>query len=176
MAAVWQANLEVEQLVEKVRLKHHVPRLATASVAVCFTDSKPFVHGRFNWGKVNKFSTIAKLYQSKSYDFLITLCADAWLSILGEKQREALVDLHLERCQVDYEPLTVEVNGKKQPVKDEWGRVQVSDVVKTDDDGVPKWKVYPLDLLVFQRNVMRYGCWSEDMIDFKSAIDKKEEE
>lgn len=172
MPAIWQANLDVVQLVEKVKTQNHHPRLAAASVAICFSDTKPFVGGRFNWGKVNKFSAIAKLYQNQKHDFLITLCADAWVSILDAPQREALIDLHLERCQVDYEPIFVEVNGKKKPVKDEWGRIQFSETVKTNDDGDPKWKVAPLDLVVFQSNVLRYGCWCEDLMDFKSAIDK----
>jgi len=172
MPAVWQANLDVVQLVEKVRLKNHVPRLELASVAICFSDTKPFVGGRFNWGKVSKFSPVAKLYHAKCFDFLITICADAWVSILDESQREALIDLHLERCQVDYEPVCEEINGVKKPIKDEWGRIQVTDVIKTNDDGSPKWKVDPLDLNVFQSNVLRYGCWCEDLIEFKTAVSK----
>lgn len=170
---VWPANNDVLEIVEQVKQKHHLPRLAEARIAVEFCDSKPFTGGRFNWGKTSKFSASAKIWhpRDKKYDFKISICADAWLSILDGNQREALLDLHLERCQVEYEPVTVEINGKKKPQKDEWGRTEYTNVIKTDADGVPKWKVVPLDLNVLQENVIRYGCWCESLLDFKTAID-----
>lgn len=167
----WFANQEVQELLEVVKNKHHVPRLADARIAVCFEDSKPFVGDRFNWGRVRKFSQSAKLFHpdNKKYDFAITLCADAWVSVLDAKQREALLDLRLECCQVEYVPVTTEENGKKHVVKDEWGRVQYTNEFKMDDDG-PKWKVIPLDLNVYQANVSRYGCWCSDLLDFKNSL------
>lgn len=167
---VWCAPAEVFDLVNTVKKKWHLPRLEEAEIAISFNDSKPFKNGRFNWGKTAKFSSLAKLWHSKKYDFHISLCADAWLTVLKASQREALIDLHLTRCVVEYMPETIEENGKKHPVKDEWGRVQFTNEIKKDDDGIPKWKIDPLDLNVFQENVIRYGVWCQDLLDFKSAI------
>ena len=173
---VWPASNEVLDIVLKVKEKYHHPRLQEANVALSFNDSKPFLNGRFNWGKTSKFAAAAKIWQAKKYDFQISLPADSWHSILNADQREAWIDLHLTRCQVDWVPVTVEENGKKKPVKDEWGRVQLTDEMKRDADGEPKWKLWPLDLEVFQGNVLRYGCWCEDLLDFQAVIhnvDKK---
>src|SRR5581483_11681680 len=102
-----------------------------------------------------------------------TLCADAWLSVLDSYQREALIDLHLTRCQLEYVPMIVidEETGEKKVLKDEFGRIQYSDVIKTDEDGNPKWFVAPLDILVFQENVKRFGCWLADLQELKTVIE-----
>ena len=175
---VWSVNNDINTLINEVKEKHHHPRLAEAKIAAAFCDSKPFIGGRFNWGKTAKFSTLAKLWhpEDKKYDFLITLCADAWHGLLNAEQREALVDLRLTCCQVEYEKVMEEINGKSKPVKDEWGRIQYTDVIKTDEDGAPKWKVGKLDLNVFQDNVLRYGCWTQDLLDFSEVCDKVKHE
>lgn len=167
---VWPANNEVQSIVEKVKTTHHFKRLQEASIAISFNDSKAFVNGRFNWGKTSKFSPVAKIWHAKKYDFQISLPSDLWHSILNADQREAWIDLHMTRCQVEYVPITVEENGKKKPVKDEWGRTQYTDEIKRDEDGEPKWKLWPLDLEVFQDNVLRYGCWCQDLLDFQNVI------
>lgn len=165
----WKAPQEVFDLVQNVKNKHHADRLTEASIAVCFDDSKPFVRNKINLGKVTKFSHLAKLFQSQPYDFVLTLCSDLWVEVLDNSQREALIDLLLTRCQVEYIPETVEENGKKKPVKDEWGRIQYTKEVKTDEAGNPKWKVSPLDIDVFTENVRRYGLWLDCIIEFKDA-------
>ncbi len=167
---VWAAGQDVFELLEKVKEKHHNPRLQEASIAVAFQDSKPFVRGRFNWGKTTKFSPSVKVWQDTKYDFLITLCGDSWDSILVGDQREALLDLHLECCQVEYVPEMKNENGKSKPAKDKWGRIIYTEEIKIDDNGDPKWKIEPLDLHIFQLNVGRYGCWCQDLLDFQSAL------
>jgi hypothetical protein len=176
MVTVWQASNEVMQLVDEVKNKHHHDRIGAAKIAVCFADSKPFVKGRFNFGKVSKFSPLAKLWHANQgkYDFLSILCADAWHGLLNSSQREALVDLHLTRCSVDYEPkCDIDAKGKKHPVKDGWGRIQYSDEMKFDDEGNPKWIILPLDLHVLTDNVLRYGPWCEEILEFKEAVVKE---
>jgi hypothetical protein len=157
-------------------VKHHLPRLEDAEIAVCFQDKKPFNKNRFNWGKVRRFQAIDKIWHpnDKSYDFLVILSSDAW-HILNSHQQEALADLHLTRCSVEYEPIKEEitVNGvvKKKVVKDEWGRVEFTDEIKRDKDTQePKWKVLALDLPVFTDNVSRFGLWCEELSDFKEVI------
>lgn len=164
---VWQADNEILQAVEQIKNKHHLPRLDEASVAVCFNDSKAFVKGKLNWGKVQKFSNQQKIWHQKKYDFLITLSADVWHSILDQVQREALLDLHLRRCQVEYLPILE----NKKPVKDEWGRVQLSTDIKRDEDGVPKWRVSSFGIEVFAENIRTYGLWCEPLLDVYQAIE-----
>lgn len=181
--APWTADKAVVDLFNEVKNKYHGTRLAEAEIAVCFVDSKPFVKGRFNWGKVRRFQAVDKLWHSdqKRYDFLIMLCSDAWNNVLGSMQREALADLHLTRCSVDYEPVEEEttVNGvvKKKIVKDDWGRIEYTQEIKRDKDtGEPKWKIEPLDLHVFSGNVQRYGVWCEELLNFKEAMDDGEDD
>lgn len=166
---VWAADAEVFELLSKVKEKHHT-RLLEANIAVAFVDSKPFTKGRFNWGKAIKFKPSMKVWQDVKYDFLITICCDAWDLILDAEQREALLDLHLECCQVEYVPEMENVNGKQKPVKDKWGRLVYTEEVKLDDSGEPKWKVEPLDLHIFQKNVKRFGCWCQDLLDLKTVL------
>lgn len=166
---VWSADQSVFDLVEKVKTKHHLPRLADAGIAVTIKDAKAFVRNRFNWGTTTKFSPAAKVHLDKSYDFLITLASDAW-NILSGDQKEALIDLRVSCCQVEYEPEMIEENGKKKPVKDKWGRNVYTNIIKMDEEGNPKWKAVPLDLHIIQDNVGRYGCWCQDLVDLKSAI------
>jgi hypothetical protein len=158
--------MPVCDLFTAVRENHHLPRLETASIAVCMTDGKPFRADRIQLGKVTKFSQFNRIWQGDiKYEFCITLNSDVWYQILNDDQREALADLHLTRCAVEYEPETYEENGKEKKVVDEWGRVQYTDDIKYDDEGNPKWKVLPFDLLVFAENAKRYGLWLKDVMD-----------
>lgn len=172
---VWVADKEIHDLANAVKAKHHHPRLEHASVAVCFSDAKAFVNGRFNWGKTTKFTSLAKLFHTNKYEFLINLPSDGWYDILNEAQRAAWIDLRLCCCQVDYMPETIEENGVKKPLKDQWGRIQYTDVIKLDEDGNPKWKIVAPDLNVLIDNVAHYGAWCQDLLDFKQVIEKENE-
>jgi len=171
MANPWKAPQDVLELINHVKEKFHVGRLAEASIVGCFNDSKAFVKNKINLGKVSKFSTLARLWQNQKHDFCLVICADLWHDVLGNSEREALVDLLLSRCEVELVPETIEENGKKKPVKDEWGRIQYTKEIKLDDEGNPKWKVAPLDLELFAKNVRRYGLWLDDLLEMKEAID-----
>lgn len=170
--SVWPSDIEAQSIKDKVKETYHHPRLAEANVALSFNDSKPFVGDRFNWGKTSKFSSADRIWQGKQYDFHISLPADSWHSILNSTQREAWIDLHLSRCQVEYVPVMLEFNGKKKPEKDEWGRVQYTTEVKVDDEGRPKYKLEPLCLEIFAENASRYKCWIQALLDFKSVLQK----
>jgi hypothetical protein len=76
----------------------------------------------------------------------------------------------LTRLDMEYLPETVEDNGKKQKVIDEFGRIQYSKIAKTDKNGNIKWKIEPLDLEVFANNVSRYGLWQEDLFKLHEAM------
>ncbi len=170
MAKVWAGDENVFALVNKVKEQYHLPRLQAARIAVSFVDSKPFIGGRFNWGKVSKFSAAAKVWHGDEYDFLITLSDTAFNDVLEGKQREANIDLLLNCCQVEYVPEMETKGAKPKPAKDKWGRIIFTDEIKLDEEGDVKWKVVPLDLHAYQDNVVRYGCWCEDLLDLESAI------
>ena len=174
------ADDAVMNLLFKIRDKHHLPRLAEAEIACCFLDSKPFSKGRFNWGKVSKFKPVDKLWHRdhKRYDFVIMLCATAWETLLSDAQKEALLDLHLSCCSVDYEPVVEEVTVKgvvkKKKVVDDWGNVQYSQEPKRDKEtGECKWKTFKLDLPIFSGNVQRYGVLFEELLDLKAAVNEE---
>jgi hypothetical protein len=176
------ADTQVVAMLDKIKKQHHSPRLDQAEIAICFSDAKPFVKGRFNWGKTQKFSPLNKMFQGKKYDFLIILPSDGWYEVLTGKEREAWLDLHLSRCQVEYLPQYEEESGgdagdddgppakKKKPLKDKWGRIEYSTEIRYDENGEPMWKVVPLDLWVFAQNARRYGVWCEDVAEIKDAV------
>lgn len=166
---IWKAAPDVQLMLESV-LSAHLPRLDQAAIVIAFDDSKPFVQNKLNLGRVTKFSPLAKLWQASPHDFCLSVSSDLWHSVLKTEQREAYLDLQLARCGVEFIPETVEENGKKKPVKDEWGRIQYTQERKLDDSGNPKWKVVPLDLEIFAGNVRRYGLWHDGLLELQDAI------
>lgn len=167
---IWKAPDEVVNLLDQVKAKHHTVPLGAAKIAISFDDSKSFLRNKLNLGKVTKFSPLARLWQVERHDFCLSIPMELWLAVLKGNQREAYLDLQLSRCGVEYLPEEVEENGKKKPIKDEWGRVHYTQEIKVDDEGNPKWKVMPLDLEVFSANVRRYGLWHDDLLELKDAI------
>lgn len=167
----WKAS-DLNNLIEKV--KSHHKRLENASIVACFDDSKAFIKNKINLGKVTKFSPLAKLWQNEKHDFCLIICATLWQEILKESDKEALIDLLLQRCDVERVPKFYEENGKKKPIKDEYGRIEYSEEFKVDDEGEPKWRVLPLDLELFSNNIRKYGLWLEDVLEFKKALDSVE--
>ena len=172
MPTITKAAPFVQQLLSEVRQKHH-PHLDQALIGLAFADTKPYVRDCLNLGKVSKFTPAARIWMSKDqqYDFAITLSTDVWFDILNADQREPLIDLNLSRCQVEYEPETVQVNGRKQVVKNDHGLTQYTDEMKTDDEGRPVWRVAPLDIMVLADNVKRYGAWYTDLLELKEAVE-----
>jgi hypothetical protein len=165
----WAAPPDVLDLLSEVLEKH--PHLSEATFAVSFADSKPFIGDRINLGKVSKFSKADKLWhaQDKKYDFRITLCAEVW-AMLSNAQRKAHLDLRVSQCKVEYEPETIEENGKKIKVKDEWGRVSYTTEIRRDDEGHPMWKIVPADILILTENIRRCGLWYEELEVLKEAV------
>ena len=168
--SVWKASPEIYELLSIVKSKHHSPRLDGASVAICMDESKVFVKNKLNLGKLSKFSPLARLYQKDKYDFCLTIPLELWQSVLQGPQKEAYLDLQLTRCDMEYVPEIVEDNGKKKKVTDEWGRMAFTSEPKYDADGNIKWKIDPLDLEVFAKNVSRYGLWQDDLFKLHEAM------
>ena len=169
MSITWKAPSNIVELLDSVKNRYH-SELAEAAIVITLTDSKPFSKNRFNWGSVKKFSNSNKIWFADTKDLCIDLCSEVWHSILNDKQRESLLDLHLTRCVPDYEPEVVVENKKKKTVKDEFGRVKYTSDPKLDDEGRPKWLVLPLDLVVYTKNVRRYGLWCPELDDLCEAM------
>jgi hypothetical protein len=154
MAIVWKSPDEISSFVLTLAEKNHYPRLENATFAVAFDDSKPFVKNKFN--------------------FSIVLSSEVWVDVLNVEQREALLDLHLSSCVVEYVPQTVQEGKKKKVVKDDWGRIQYTDEIKLDDNSTPKWYVTPLDFSAFAQNVSRYGLWCTDFCEIQDLVPKNQ--
>lgn len=169
MSITWKAPPNILDLVSNVRAKHH-PSLEEADITAALADNKPYSGDRLNWGTVKRFSDFSKIWQVTTYDFCIVICSDVWHTILREEQREPLVDLHLSRIEPEYEPETIAENGRKRIVKDDNGKVKYTETVKLDDDGNPKWKLLPLDIMVFAKNIERYGLWVDEFADLEEAV------
>lgn len=174
----WKVPSDVADLIEAVKQKYHLPRLEDAKIVACFEDSKPFTKNKPNLGKVVKFTPLAKLWHSSdSCDFCVVICADFWHDVLTSKdQREALADLLLSRCDVEYIPETITENGKKKTIKDDWGRVKYTNEIKVDKVGQPVWRISPLDLEVYTSNIRRFGFWFEEFRNLQSAVETASKE
>lgn len=159
----------VQEIVKKLKEKNHCPRLEEASVAVCFDGSKPFKKDRFNWGCVKKFPSLGRVFPGEHHDFVL-IVPYAGYEMMTENQRMAWLDLLLEMCQVEYVPEFEVVNKKKKEKIDEFGRKVYTNEIKRDKDGVPKWKKLCLDLPTYVANVKRFGCWIEEIKDFKEVV------
>lgn len=171
---IWQANNDIVALLNEVKEKHHA-RLENANIALAFSDSKAFIKDRLNLGKVSKFNAMNKLFQGTKFDFVLVISFDMWSDVLTAQQREALLDLHLTRCSLQYIPVEVETNGKKTKVLDDKGRVQYTTDPKLNEAGEIQWVVLPLDLPVFSDNIRRYGLWYDEMEYVKEAVDTHEQ-
>ena len=167
----FQAKQELFDFVEEVKNKNH-EHLGSARIAVCLNESKAFEKNKFNFGKVTKFSQSAKIWHpaNKKFDFLLNFSMQAFEEVLSKAQQEANIDLLLSCCKTEYLPEVVIENNKKKPVLDELGRVVFTKEFKLDKDGNPVYKVSPMDICVYHENVSRYGCWCEDLIEFKKVI------
>jgi len=169
MADIWKAPLVTQELMLGVKEEHHHPRLEMANIVVCFSDTKPFPNNSLNWGKVVKLSQFNQIWQAERQktDFCIMLCADIWHHIMDADQKNAMLDLHLTRCEVEY---IAQLDENNRPVKDEWGRIEYTNEIKLDEEGRPKWKLLPFDLLVCSRNISRYGLWCPEIENLGQAV------
>ena len=176
MSDSWPAPQDVVELMEQVREKFHLPRLKGVPIGINIEDSKPFNNNQLNLGGVAKVPPKYRNRAKDPIDFLMSLSADVWQDILKPDQKLALIDLHLCRLAPVYEPETVMEGKKKVVVKDEFGRVTMTETVKLDKNGDPKWQVLPLGLPVFSDNAKRFGLWYTDLQDFGEVLKAIEEQ
>lgn len=173
-SVMWEVSEDVVNLLAKVKNKFH-NNLSQATFALAFDESNAFVKNKFNWGKTLKFSEFNKLWQKPTkFDFAIVLSSSVWSEYLDDTQKEAIIDLHLCRCDAEYEPEVVLEGKKKIKVKDEHGRIKYTNTIKLDSNGNPKWKLDAIDMDVLSKNVKHYGLWSNEFLDIKNVISQAE--
>lgn len=158
MAGIWEAPDDIKKLVERVKEEHHT-HLARAGVWVLCSDTKAVRNNQLVFTQSKKCTKTEKL--STGHDFKLVVMAELW-GELTDAQRLAAVDEALCRCGVKYVPQTVEVNGRKEVVKDEWGRVVYTEEIDYDGENRPKWKINPPDAGVYYAMLMRHGKYNEE--------------
>lgn len=158
MGSIWQAPKEIRDLVTEVRDEHH-PHLTAASFWVLVSDRKAISDNRVIVTTSKKCTKEEKL--STGHDFKIVVLAESWAN-LPDSAREIAIDEALCRCGVQYVPQSMEVNGKKEIVKDDLGRVIYTDQVAYDNEGNPKWRINRPDAGLYYDMILRHGQYSEE--------------
>ncbi len=166
MATVWQATDEIRRQLEQLRDQHY-PHLANASIWVLCSDAKNVRQNRVIVTETRKCSKAEKL--ATGHDFKVTIMVESW-SLLPDAAREIALDEALARCGVEYVPACMEINGKKQIVKDDLGRTIYTDEINYDREGNPKWKINPPDGALYYALLMRRGEYSEEAQNVLRAL------
>ncbi len=169
MPSVWEAPQEIAQQVRALRDEHH-ESLSQASFWVLCTDSKAIRDNRLVVSQTRKCTNTERL--STKHDFKIIVYMEAWAH-LTDPQRRVAMDEALCRCGVKYRPKTVEVNGKKEVVKDDLGRIIYTRQIEYDSENRPKWKVNAPDAGLFFALLQRHGEYVEEAENTVRALEGK---
>jgi hypothetical protein len=166
MASVWQAPDDIRRQVESIKDQHH-PHLSAATIWVLCSDSKAVRDNRIVVTTSRRCTKTEKL--SSGHDFKITVFTESWSS-LPNAARTIALDEALCRCGVRYVPAMVEVNGKKEIIKDEWGRIIYTDEIDYDKEGVPRWKINQPDAGVYFGLLTRHGQYAQEVENISRAL------
>lgn len=171
MSNLWEAPNEIKETVKGIKEQYH-EHLSLARIWVLATDANHVRDNHIIVTKTAKCTRTEKL--STNNDFKITIYMEAW-SHLTDTQRDVAIDEALCRCGVKYLPQTVEMNGKKQVVKDDLGRTIYTDDIAYEEDGTPKWKMIQPDATLFYDLISRHGGkYNEEAENSQRAFDGKE--
>ena len=169
MASIWEAPPEIRRALDEIKKENHA-HLAHASLWALCSDGKALRNNQFVVTQSKRCSQTEKL--SSGSDFKVIVMMDAW-SQLPDAARRVALDEALCRCGVKHVPQTVEVNGKKEVVKDELGRVIYTDEMEHDKEGRPKWKINPPDAGLYYAMLQRHGKYSEEAENTSRALGGK---
>jgi hypothetical protein len=169
MANIWQAPADIKKLIDSIKEEHHT-HLAAASIWALCSDGAAIRDNQLVATQTKKCTSTEKL--STGCDFKIIVMMETW-SKLTDPQRKIAIDEALTRCGVKRVPMMVEVNGKKEPVKDDLGRTIYSDEMDYDKLGNPKWKINQPDAGLYFGMLMRHGEYSEQAENVIRAINGK---
>lgn len=170
MSNVWNATAQICDLGRKVKEQFHHPRLALASIWWLLCDSKPIQSDRFVAVKIQRCNKAEKL--ETGHDFKVMVIAEAW-EMLTNDQREQALDEAMCRCGVKYIPQMIEISGRKEPIKDDLGRIVYTDQIAYDNEGNPKWKIEQPDAGLFYAMLLRRGQYSEEAHNVLLALNGK---
>lgn len=169
MANIWNAPAEISRLVHELRDEHH-PHLAQASLWVLCSDAKSVRH---NHVIVTESKRCTKTeYLENKHDFKIIVLMEAWANLPDAARRIAL-DEALCRCAVKYVPQMMEVNGRKEVIKDELGRTVFTNEIDHDKEGRPRWYIKPPDASLYFPMLQRHGRYCEQADNAVRALNDK---
>lgn len=169
MASIWQAPEDIRQQVEALKDEHH-HHLAHASIWVLCSDGKSVRDNHIIVSQTKKCTKTEKL--SSGHDFKIVIMMEAWAN-LPDVAREIALDEALCRCGVRYVPQMMEINGRKEVVKDELGRTVYTGEIDHDKEGQPRWKINQPDAGLYYKLLQRRGKYSEEADNVTRALADK---
>lgn len=169
MSTPWEAPSDIKQLVKEIRDNHH-PEIAQASIWCLITDANGIHDNRVRSTITRKCTKTENL--STGHHFKIFVYAETWAK-LTDAQRRIAIDEALCRCGVKYIPETIEVNGKRETLKDDLGRVIFTNEMAFDQDGTPKWKINKPDAEIYFAMLKRHVMYSEEVENTQRVLEGK---
>jgi hypothetical protein len=166
MASIWEAPPEIRRALEEIKVDHH-PHLANASIWALCSDGKAIRNNQLIVTQSKRCTQTEKL--SAGADFKVIILMEAW-SQLPDAARRMALDEALCRCGVRYVPQTMEVNGRKEVVKDELGRIVYTDQIDYDKEGRPRWKINPPDAGLYYAMLQRHARYCEEADNVAAAL------
>lgn len=169
MATVWAAPDTIRKALTELRDEHH-KQLGSAGFWVLCSDGRPIRQNRLVVTQSKRCTKTEKL--SSGYDFKIIVLMEAWAN-LPDVARTLALDEALCRCGVKHVPLMVEINGKKEVVKDDLGRTIFTDEIDVDREGEPRWCINPPDAALYLPLLQRHGKYSDEADNAIRAVTGK---
>ncbi|MEX2673027.1 MAG: putative metallopeptidase [Phycisphaeraceae bacterium] len=169
MAEIWQAPEEIRKQLQLIKDEYHT-HLAPASMWVICSDGAAIRDNQLVATQTKKCTKSEKL--STGHDFKIVILMETWAK-LTDDQRHLALDEALCRCGVRMVPETVEINGRREVLKDDLGRVIFTDEMDVDKLGNPKWKVNRPDAELYFKMLARKGTYNEQAENTVRALEGK---
>lgn len=169
MAEIWQAPEDIRAELNRLKDEHH-PHLAAASLWVLCSDAPGIRDNQLIATQTKKCTKTEKL--SSGHDFKVIILTETW-SKLTDEQRSVALDEALCRCGVRLVPETVEINGRREVLKDDLGRVIYTDEIDVDKLGNPKWKINRPDADLYFALLARHGTYHEPAENTVRALEGK---
>jgi hypothetical protein len=169
MANLWQAPQDIRKQLKEIQEEHH-EHLGSASVWVLCSDGKAIRDNQLIATQSKKCTSTEKL--SSGHDFKVVVMMETW-SKLTDIQRAIALDEALCRCGVKRVPRMVEVNGKKEVIKDDLGRTIYTEEIDYDKNNNPKWKINTPDAGLYFAMLQRHQQYSEQAENVQRALKGK---
>lgn len=170
MASIWEATVKIQQQVKQLRDQHHT-HLHQASLWVLCSDAKAIRDNHIIATQTKKCTNTERL--SSGHDFKIVIMMEVW-SLLTDEQRAKAIDEALCRAGVKRVPQMIEINGKKDVVKDDFGRIIYTDEIAYDKEDRPKWKINRPDAELYFGMISRHADYNEEAENVQRAFEGKE--